>query len=282
MSTIAEIPPLAPKSEPPALPGSWDPRASERSGAFTFFALVGALGLHALVLFGYKQAPRLAQQIEFGMEAAESSVEVELVAALPADAEMPPVVEEMPPEPEPEPVVEQPPPPPEPMPEPPVMEKPPEMTLPEPPPPPPEPPKPEVKKNKVQPKPNPKPKPEKPARAVGDGSSPIPGQDATSASRSSGSRSAKPGYLRNPTPRYPEAARLAKQEGTVRLSFTVNEQGRIVSIRISRSSGFPLLDEAALSTVRDRWTFRPAKDTNGQPMSSSVDVPIRFDLDKTP
>jgi outer membrane biosynthesis protein TonB len=87
-----------------------------------------ALAIHAGVLFGWSKG-HAYEQIEYGIEVGEESVEVDLVAALPAEE----VVEttEAPPEPEPEVT----PPPPEPVPEPPPEpEKPPEMTLPEPPP----------------------------------------------------------------------------------------------------------------------------------------------------
>jgi outer membrane biosynthesis protein TonB len=161
--------------------------------------LFAALGIHAAILFAWPPPSPVIEQVEFGVEMADASVEVSLVAALPA--EEPAAVVETPPDPTP-------PEPPEP---PPVAEPPPvepvvkaEMTLPEPEPPPPAP---LVKREKprVVPKEASKPKPV--TRAVGDGSSPVPGNDATTAVAASGAASAKPGYLRNPHPAYPEAAR---------------------------------------------------------------------------
>jgi protein TonB len=148
------------------------------------------------------------------------------------------------------------------------------MTLPEPvPQPKPAPPQPKPKQQKPAP-----PKPA-PARASGDGSSKVPGNDATTAQVSAGAQSAKPGYLRNPHPAYPEEARAAGQQGVVTLSVEVNAQGGVASVRVVRSSGFPVLDERARSTVASRWAFKPAK-AGGVPVASEVIIPIRFTLNR--
>lgn len=233
---------------------------------------VAALAIHAGILFGWSKSHHY-EQIEYGVEIGEESVEVDLVAALPAEE----VVDmtEVPPEPEPEPEVT--PPPPEPIPEPPPEpEKPPEMTLPEPPPvqqqPPPPPPTP------AQPKPKPqKSKPARVAKVSGDGSAPIPGTASTTQRRGVGGQSSKPSYLSNPHPAYPEEARKLRQEGVVNLRVVVSEEGDPVSVVLSRSSGYPLLDERALTTVRDRWKFRAPR-VDGVPVRTSVVIPIRFDL----
>jgi len=126
----------------------------------------------------------------------------------------------------------------------------------------------------------PKPQPvARPARPVGDGSSAVPGNDATTAKAASGANSAKAGYLRNPHPAYPEAARAAKQQGVVTLLVNVDAGGGVNGVRITRSSGFPLLDERARSTVAGSWKFKPAK-ANGVPIASSVSIPIRFTLER--
>lgn len=82
--------------------------------------------------------------------------------------------------------------------------------------------------------------------------------------------------LSNPRPRYPDAARRRNQQGRVLLTVRVGINGRASSVRISRSSGYPVLDEAALSTVR-RWRFRPAL-RRGQAVAALITVPIRFRL----
>ena len=105
----------------------------------------------------------------------------------------------------------------------------------------------------------------------------LPGNDATTATAAAGAASAKPGYLRNPHPAYPEAARAARQQGVVMLQVRVGAGGNVSSVRVARSSGFPLLDERARSTVAERWKFRPAK-AGGVPIASDVTIPIRFTL----
>lgn len=233
-----------------------------------------AVGLHALVIFGWPAAKVHMEQVEFAVESADSSVEVSLVAAMPAEEVAPPV-EPPPVEPPP---VEPPPPEPVPMPEPPpvvIPEKEPEVTLPEPKPTPP----PRVApKPKVQQKPAPK-KVAPPAAASGDGSSAVPGNDATTSRASAGAVGAKPGYLRNPHPAYPEDARAAGNQGTVMLFVKVDANGKVISVRVSGSSGFPSLDERARSTVANQWAFKPAK-AGGVAVASDVIIPIRFTLNK--
>jgi periplasmic protein TonB len=235
------------------------------------FGAVAALAIHGGILFGWSKG-HTYEKIEYGIEFGEESVEVDLVAALPAEE----VVEttEATPEPEPEPEIT--PPPPEAVPEPPPeLEKPPEMTLPEPPPvqPPPTPVKPKPKPPKTEAKPVPR-----VAKVAGDGSAAIPGTATTTQRRSVGGRSSKPGYLRNPHPAYPEEARKLRQQGVVNLRVEVNEEGDPVSVVLSRSSGYPLLDERALTTVRERWKFKAPR-VDGIPVSTSVVIPIRFTLE---
>lgn len=245
------------------------PRQNARSSYM--LGMFAALGIHAAVIFGWPQPPLVVEPLDFAVEAADSSVEVSLVAALPAAepvAEVPPEpppVEPAPPEPIPEPK-------PEPLP---VPEKPPEMTLPEPEPAPKPtpPPRAQPKPRKAPPKPAPA------VRASGDGSSAIPGNDATTARASAGALGARPGYLRNPHPSYPDDARAAGYQGTVMLYVKVSAEGRVISVSVSRSSGHASLDERARSTVAGRWAFKPAQ-AGGVPIASDVIIPIRFTLNR--
>jgi protein TonB len=246
----------------PARRGGLRPQASR--GSYVV-ALLVALAIHAsLILFWPKPLP-LEQQAEFDVEAGDASVDVSLVAALPAEEEQPKDTppDPTPPSPPPEQKEEQLPPPPPP-------EKTPEMTIPEPP-------TPEKREQAPQP-PKAKPKPAVP-RAVGDGSSKIPGSDATTAKAASGAITAKPAYLRNPHPAYPEEARAAKQQGVVTLRVNVDTAGHVVFLRVVQSSGFPILDERARSTVADKWVFKPAT-SGGIAVASEVMIPIRFTLER--
>jgi len=83
-------------------------------------------------------------------------------------------------------------------------------------------------------------------------------------------------YLSNPKPEYPEAAKEMRQQGVVVVSVEVGADGHANDVSVSRSSGFPQLDQAAVRGVR-RWIFEPAR-AAGQPVSSHVEVPVRFSL----
>src|SRR3989338_6040619 len=72
----------------------------------------------------------------------------------------------------------------------------------------------------------------------------LSGQDTTTLQSSGGALvHVKPGYLRNPAPRYPEEARRAGQEGLVVLLVRVGREGLPGSLEVQESSGYPILDE---------------------------------------
>lgn len=112
---------------------------------------------------------------------------------------------------------------------------------------------------------------------LGDGSSPVAGTDATTVYRA-GSSSAyfKAGYYRNPPPPYPAEARRLKQEGRVLLEVLVTKEGKVGQSKVKQSSGYPLLDEAALRAIQT-WKFRPAT-LGGIRVDILADIPIRFQL----
>ena len=84
-------------------------------------------------------------------------------------------------------------------------------------------------------------------------------------------------YLRNPPPRYPLAARLNGEQGTVTLKVLVTRDGLPNSVALEKTSGSALLDAAALQTVR-RWRFVPARVAQ-DPVDAWVIVPIVFRLE---
>lgn len=64
--------------------------------------------------------------------------------------------------------------------------------------------------------------------------------------------------LGNPPPEYPSLALRRNWEGTVTLRIKVLANGRAGSVEVTKSSGKPQLDEAAVEAVRN-WKFIPAK-----------------------
>ena len=83
--------------------------------------------------------------------------------------------------------------------------------------------------------------------------------------------------IKSERPRYPRAARRAGWEGTVVLRIAINSGGAVEKVKTQESSGFPALDESAMQSVKT-WRFDPAKDGEF-PVPSTVDLPIRFDLE---
>lgn len=83
-------------------------------------------------------------------------------------------------------------------------------------------------------------------------------------------------YLHNPAPEYPLQARRLREQGTVLLRVEVSAAGGALQVSIEHSSGWPILDDAALSAVR-RWRFVAARQGRN-PLAAWVLVPIEFDL----
>jgi protein TonB len=75
--------------------------------------------------------------------------------------------------------------------------------------------------------------------------------------------------------RYPIEARAHNIEGVVKLEFTLDRSGRIVSSRIMQSSGSPLLDDEAMSMIR-RAAPLPAPPQQVPGTAFSLAVPIKF------
>jgi periplasmic protein TonB len=87
----------------------------------------------------------------------------------------------------------------------------------------------------------------------------------------------KAAYLNNPKPIYPAISRRLGEEGTVTLKVLIGADGSAKEVRLSRSSGFERLNDAALDAVK-RWRFVPGK-RNGVPEAMWFDVPVSFMLD---
>lgn len=85
-------------------------------------------------------------------------------------------------------------------------------------------------------------------------------------------------YARTVKPRYPRKARRAGWEGTTLLKVLVNSEGAPGRVTVERTSGFEILDEAAVKAVR-RWRFHPAR-RGIAPLSSWVRIPVAFRLEE--
>jgi periplasmic protein TonB len=241
--------------------------------------LLLVLGLHAVALdLLFRHAP--AEPTALPSEAMMIDLAPEPVSPAAEPEEAPPEPEPVPPEPEPvppepEPIPPEPePPPPESMPPEPIP--PPEVMLPAPPPPPPSPPA--VR----QP-----PRAQRPAiEARRDAAAPAALEAAPVAAAPPA-----PMTVSNAVPtwqglmlgrlqrfkRYPDAARLNREEGVAYLTFSMDRAGHVLSAAIARSSGSQALDSETLALVRRAEPLpAPPPEMPGDPVT--LTVPVRFSL----
>jgi protein TonB len=78
-------------------------------------------------------------------------------------------------------------------------------------------------------------------------------------------------------PVYPAGSRRDGEQGTGMYRVLVDEKGRPMSVEVLKSSGFPRLDEAAMTAIR-KWMFKPAVQ-NSQPVRSWTRVQVAFRLE---
>ncbi len=81
-------------------------------------------------------------------------------------------------------------------------------------------------------------------------------------------------YLSNPVPQYPSAARRLRLQGTATLRVLVGRDGHPKTVRLEKTSGARILDDAAINAVQ-HWLFVPAR-RGDRTIAAEVDVPIRF------
>lgn len=79
---------------------------------------------------------------------------------------------------------------------------------------------------------------------------------------------------------YPPGAMREGKEGVSRISWTVNTQGKVENCQVTQSSGTPELDETACRLITRRGKYSPAKDQNGQPMSTTQSRAVRWQIPK--
>jgi protein TonB len=100
--------------------------------------------------------------------------------------------------------------------------------------------------------------------------------DATPHTPSAGDAPAA--YLSGTPPVYPEQARRRGWEGTVLLRVQLDADGRVQTVTVLRSSGYPVLDQAAVSQIAS-WRFKPSLH-DGKPQPSTLRVPVKFRLEQ--
>jgi protein TonB len=226
-------------------------------------ALAFSLALHAAafaaLLAEWRQSEPEEPVLSVELVIVSAPIEAPAIEQEPAPAAAAPAIDEPQPAPPPAPVAEPPPPPP---PEPEKLARKPEPPNPEP-----------VKPAAPRPQPA-------PARAfeppINLNPGAIGGEQTQQAKAPSGFEApASFSVLHGPIPPYPLLARSRGQEGRVVLDVTIGIDGVPTSVVVGRSSGAPLLDESAVTTVKT-WRFR-----NGSARALTVTVPIVFELRST-
>ncbi len=90
---------------------------------------------------------------------------------------------------------------------------------------------------------------------------------------------ALPLYRENPAPGYPAIARLRGYQGVVLVEAEILPDGQVGQVNLRKSSGYAILDRAALSAVKS-WKFEPAR-KSGIPYTTRAELPIRFVLNES-
>lgn len=76
---------------------------------------------------------------------------------------------------------------------------------------------------------------------------------------------------------YPSTARRLKQEGTVRVRFTIQADGKVENVEISESSRYSALDKSALEAVEKMGRFQPIPEILNK-KSWRIEIPIQYKL----
>ena len=83
-----------------------------------------------------------------------------------------------------------------------------------------------------------------------------------------------PKFFSNRPPRYPELAAQRGWQGKVILRITIDVEGRVSDVDVHRSSGYEILDAAAVRAVRT-WSGEPAR-VDGRPVETVELLPVVF------
>jgi protein TonB len=84
-----------------------------------------------------------------------------------------------------------------------------------------------------------------------------------------------PSIVGGPLPVYPKHALDQGLEGRVVLSVNIGGEGTVQSVTVEKSSGYRLLDEAAMRTVQEGWVFQPGV-MEGKPVPGKVTLIFDF------
>jgi protein TonB len=78
-------------------------------------------------------------------------------------------------------------------------------------------------------------------------------------------------------PPYPALSQRMGEQGTTRLKVVIGTDGKVTECSVDKSSGSTRLDEAAVSYVKDHWTWQPPTQL-GKPVTATTLVDVVWDL----
>jgi len=79
---------------------------------------------------------------------------------------------------------------------------------------------------------------------------------------------------------YPPGAMREGREGITKITWQINEQGKVDNCQVASSSGSPDLDETACRLITRRGKYSPAKDQNGNPIRTTQSRSVRWQIPK--
>jgi protein TonB len=80
-------------------------------------------------------------------------------------------------------------------------------------------------------------------------------------------------------PDYPPQSKRLGEEGATVLRLYILEDGRVGEAQVSKSSGFPRLDEAAVKHAKRSWRFQPGTE-GGKPVAMWYDFRVVWKIEK--
>lgn len=87
----------------------------------------------------------------------------------------------------------------------------------------------------------------------------------------------KLGSKKNPHPPYPMIARKEGWQGKLILNVFVNKNGKVKNVELLKSSGYKILDNVSLQTVKT-WSFKPAQ-LGKRNVEDNLKIALRFVLE---
>ena len=72
------------------------------------------------------------------------------------------------------------------------------------------------------------------------------------------------------------ARALMRQHGLVGYRVRVDRYGNVINCRVTRSSGFPILDGRTCRILRERVVYNPARDARGRAIAGTDEGTVRW------